>query len=388
MAEMTSRERFLTTIKGEEPDRVPVAPRIAYFLLEYYGKCGWEIYMKGAKEFGWDNYIILGSPTPNVINDPLMTDYSCLGPDVKVTCTTKREGRNTIYTRDFETPAGPLRDINTQPDSGGDAGLQPNPHHTERLYKSPEDAERIAFLLPDPKTTANMDDFNRCREAIGDNGVVSMTVNSAIDHKGGVAMDIQDMMIMYYEDKELLKKYLGAIQKHAMAETQVYLDAGVEIIFGTWFFVSVSSGWSPAIYEELFLPMIKEHVDLVHAHNAIYHLYDDGASMKTIEMWCDVGVDIIATLTPPPMGDVDLQVVKDLVGKDCCLRGYIDHMNTVTFGTPETIREAVRKAISIAGPGGGFILGTCDSIRDGTPPENVHAYCKAAKEFGTYPINA
>ena len=33
-------------------------------------------------------------------------------------------------------------------------------------------------------------------------------------------------------------------------------------------------------------------------------------------------------------------------------------MNTVTFGTPETIREKVREAISIAAPGGGFIFGT------------------------------
>jgi hypothetical protein len=35
----------------------------------------------------------------------------------------------------------------------------------------------------------------------------------------------------------------------------------------------------------------------------------------------------------------------------------------------------------VAGPGG-FILGTSDSIRDGTPLENVRAYFNAARRYG------
>jgi hypothetical protein len=54
----------------------------------------------------------------------------------------------------------------------------------------------------------------------------------------------------------------------------------------------------------------------------------------------------------------------------------------VKEGTPETIAEAVRQAIEIAAPGGGFILGTSDSIRDGTPDENVRAYFAAAHKYG------
>ena len=51
--------------------------------------------------------------------------------------------------------------------------------------------------------------------------------------------------------------------------------------------------------------------------------------------------------------------------------------------TPEMIERAVENAIAVAAPGGGFILGTSDSIRDGTPIENVRAYFAAARKYGS-----
>jgi hypothetical protein len=40
----------------------------------------------------------------------------------------------------------------------------------------------------------------------------------------------------------------------------------------------------------------------------------------------------------------------------------------------------------VSGPGSDFILGTNDSIRDGTPLENVKAYFEGDRKFGEYPI--
>ena len=54
--------------------------------------------------------------------------------------------------------------------------------------------------------------------------------------------------------------------------------------------------------------------------------------------------------------------------------------------TPERIEKVVRETIERAAPGGGFILSTSDSIRDGTPIENIKAYFEAAQRYGKYPI--
>lgn len=80
---------------------------------------------------------------------------------------------------------------------------------------------------------------------------------------------------------------------------------------------------------------------------------------------------------------MDLKAAKAAVGERICLNGNVDLLNVIAHGTPDLIRETVRQAMLDAAPGGGFILGTSDSIRD-APIENVRAYFAAAREYGEY----
>jgi len=104
--------------------------------------------------------------------------------------------------------------------------------------------------------------------------------------------------------------------------------------------------------------------------------------MPILELLADCGIDVLQTLTPPPVGDVDLAEAKRRIGDRVCLMGYVDIIYVIQRGTPELIEHTVRHAIEVASPGGGFILGTSDSIRDGTPLENVRAYFQAARKYG------
>ncbi len=61
--------------------------------------------------------------------------------------------------------------------------------------------------------------------------------------------------------------------------------------------------------------------------------------------------------------------------------GYVDLIYVVQRGTPELIEQTVKEAIDVAGPTG-FILGSSDSFRDGTPVENIRAYFDAARKYG------
>ena len=103
--------------------------------------------------------------------------------------------------------------------------------------------------------------------------------------------------------------------------------------------------------------------------------------MQVIEDYADTGADVLETLTPPPVGDIDLAAAKKLVGDRIVLKGYVDLLYVLKLGTPEMIRETVREAVEKAGYDGRFILGTSDSIRDGTPEQNVKEYFEAAKRY-------
>jgi hypothetical protein len=62
----------------------------------------------------------------------------------------------------------------------------------------------------------------------------------------------------------------------------------------------------------------------------------------------------------------------------------VDLLYVVKMGTPELVDQTVREAMEIARPGGGFILGSSDSFRDGTPLANIRAYFEAGRKYGRY----
>lgn len=394
---MNSEERLLRAVRHEPGDMVPVSPRIHHFLEGYYGCSCWLHQLKAAGEFDYDPTIMVGPFLPNCIWDP----YGLLEPvyiagytfklenasrykgprgNVQVKLDVMKEENHIIVDRQIATPEGPLTD-KTKIQMPTAEYYTPDPTKTEYLLKDPEDLEKIKYLLPDP-SRANIADFVEIQKSVGNRGLVTVVTDSPIDNK--YVYDMKHMMIDYYRNKTFLLKLLRLFQEHLLAETKTYLDAGAKAIFCAWYHASLSVGWSPKAFGELFVPLIREHVKLVHDYDAVYDYYDDGKCMLILGMLKECAVDIVETLTPPPLGDVDLARAKKEVGDKLTLKGHIDHWHTIKTGTPDTIESAVKKAIEIAAPGGGFILGTSDSIRPGTSMENVRAYFHAARKYGVY----
>ncbi|MCC6445725.1 MAG: hypothetical protein IT210_20010 [Armatimonadetes bacterium] len=219
---------------------------------------------------------------------------------------------------------------------------------------------------------------------VGNRGVVMLCIRSPLNHNAGAARDMQDLMADYYTDRPLFDALLSLFFERMMAQTKNALEGGAEWIFGSWYFHSLSSGWSPRIFEEAFAPWIRAHVDLVHSYGAYYDYYDDGKLNDTMEIIAGTGVDVLGTCTPPPVGDFDLKAVKARIGSQVALKGYIDLLYVMQRGTPQQVEITVREAMEIAGPGGGWIIGTSDSFRENTPDENMAAYWNACLKNGDY----
>ena len=64
--------------------------------------------------------------------------------------------------------------------------------------------------------------------------------------------------------------------------------------------------------------------------------------------------------------------------------GGCDTHRILSEGSPQQIREHVRRQIEIFKPGGGFVFQQVHNILANVPPENVIAMLEAAHEFGGY----
>ena len=82
---------------------------------------------------------------------------------------------------------------------------------------------------------------------------------------------------------------------------------------------------------------------------------------------------------------MDLAQMKRMYGHRVCLLGNIN-LNTLGLGTPKQVEEEVKARIGEAGPGGGYIVTSGNSVASYCLPENVVAMARAVRTYGVYPI--
>ena len=113
-----------------------------------------------------------------------------------------------------------------------------------------------------------------------------------------------------------------------------------------------------------------------------YHT--DGAIFDLIPDLIRAGVDILNPVQFSARG-MDLAKLKKEYGKQIVFWGAgIDTQETLPRGTPQQIKEEVRRNIEILAPGGGFVCATVHNIQSDVPPQNFWAYWEAVQEYGNY----
>jgi uroporphyrinogen decarboxylase len=96
-----------------------------------------------------------------------------------------------------------------------------------------------------------------------------------------------------------------------------------------------------------------------------------------------LGLDALHPIEPKAM---DINAVKGRYGDRLALFGNIDLSYTLTRGTPAEVRAEVRQRIRDLAPGGGYAVGSSNSVTHYVPLENFDAMREATFEYGVYPI--
>lgn len=78
----------------------------------------------------------------------------------------------------------------------------------------------------------------------------------------------------------------------------------------------------------------------------------------------------------------DMAQAKKILGASNCIGGNVPP-DLLAVGTPQQVKDYVKKLIDTCAPGGGYILGNGTVLEQATP-ENLHAMIDTAKEYGVY----
>lgn len=144
---------------------------------------------------------------------------------------------------------------------------------------------------------------------------------------------------------------------------------------------------SPSLYRKLIKPRHTRLFAFIKKQARVpvkifYH--SCGAIAPLLPDLIESGIDILNPVQVSATG-MDTRELKRQFGKEITFYGGgVDTQEVLPRGTPQQVRDEVKRRIDDLAPGGGFIFNTVHNIQADVPPENILAMWEAVREHGIY----
>jgi uroporphyrinogen-III decarboxylase len=336
---MTSRERVLTALRTEQPDRVPyceigVDRALAHKLL------GWDGTITEAANLEAQPYSI---DEMNRVADHLHLDniYYVL--------------RAPVYAERIQGRDGRL-------------------FYGEGLIRSREDLGKLE--LPDPEDESLYDGAREYVAGKGDRAAFFVTRVGVFPTM--LSMGTETFSVALYEDRAFLEEILDRYVDWTVAVADHACSLGFDVYVSTDDMAFKSAPYfSPAVFKEVMVPRYRRVAEKV---SLPWIVHSDGNIIPFVDDFVELGV---SGLHPNEKGATDIRDTKRRYGDKLCLLGNVD-LNLLGADEPEAVDREVRRLIQDVAPGGGYIVTSGNSLAGYLIPENVTALSRAVRRYGDY----
>ena len=320
---MTSRERLLTAIHNDTPDRVPVGP----FDL---GRLPRDSAIARDLIRTTDPFIQCG-----LGGDPIWGKN----------CPTERiqDGRDRITI--VHTPLGDMRSVWRSTDVASAT--------VEYFCSTPEDAEKwlsIPYTPPEP----DLADFYRVKQEIGEEGLVLAGMGDAICLPASLYSP-EDFCLLWLDAPDVMRRLVQTAANRINAYIERACAQGMDafrIVGGEY--ASVQLG--PEAFQELVVEPDRELCDIMRRHGAVAYYHNHGPVTRFYDQFVEIGMHALDPMEAPPWGDCNLEEAKQKLGGKVCLVGNLDDMEIMESLEWSEIEPVASERLLQAGPDG-FVLG-------------------------------
>ena len=418
---MNSRERVFAALNHQQPDYVPldlgssavtgISASAVYKLRVALG-----LHKKGERIKVWEPYQMLGEVAPDL--------QEAMGVDCTMLCAPKTffgfENTGWKPWSLFDgTPVWVPSGFNTEPERNGDILMYPEGDESVppsgRMPSGGHYFDSIKRQLPVDdaclRVEDNLEEFGRMSDAdlaffeqeadrlyrntslaivanIGGTGFGDIALVPApwLKHPKGIR-DVTEWYISTVTRRAFIQEVFHRQAEIALENLELFRQAAgdcVSVIFmsGTDFGTQRAQFMSNDAYRELYQPYHKRLNDWVHAHTGWKtFIHTCGAIEPLIDDFVNSGFDILNPVQVSAAG-MNAANLKARYGEKIVFwGGGIDTQRTLSFGTPDEVRDEVRQRVATLNKGGGFVFNTVHNIQATTPQENLVAMLDALKDL-------
>ena len=297
MSEMTSRQRLLAAVRGEDVDRLPWSPFLAYWWEHQSPEMQARGQFAFVRELGGD-FLARGFVTPF---------KAVLPPDCEV-----RVDQKNGYTRTTHiTPVGTLSTLQIYSPDG-------NTHFViEHPLKTVDDFKILSYYFERLRFEPNYQPVQEGIQQVGEDGLCAPLIaafgkspfQSLLEHYAGT----EELNYFLVDCPAEVEALLEVMSLRSMEAVRISVESPAEV-FITWE-DSSTTNVSPRQFKRYIASEMDRWGQVVHAsgkyllHHACGHLRALLPTMALEE------IDMVESLPPPPTGDVEIWEAQPLLGK-------------------------------------------------------------------------
>ncbi|MDX9866810.1 MAG: uroporphyrinogen decarboxylase family protein [Kiritimatiellia bacterium] len=380
---MTARERILTVLRGDIPDRVPVVPFIQEDFLAwvYPQRQNFDrvaTVLELSRELGFD---VITKHNRFMTPSFLLRDHL----NWRVSHTTAREAEMWVTRTEITTPDRVLTQERVKPDAGAATpGIMPSTR--KPLLNTADDLAAFTRWLPNPDT----EDMRTLRETaadwrrqVGDRGINAPWGWAGVFNYAADLWGTENLMMAPYTDETAYHALMEALTAGMIAYNLPLIEGGSDAI-GIQGHIANSRSVSPDYFMTRVAPYEKRLLDALHGAGAFSIYHNCGFARAFYPCYRELGMSVWETVAEEPQGDNSLAAAKTALGDRVCLLGNLDQLHFLKTASPEAVTAKAREIVLTGKPGGRYLFAASDFLERGTPIRNVTAMLRAAEESGVY----
>ena len=146
-------------------------------------------------------------------------------------------------------------------------------------------------------------------------------------------------------------------------------------------------------FRELFAPRLKDLIGFIKTSLAkkkpvgekgYIFFHSCGNIRPIIPDFIEMGIDIINPVHISATGMEPAALKRDFGSDITFWGGGVETQHVLPNGTPEEIKEDVKKNLAALMPNGGYVFNTVHNVQPDVPAENIVAMIEAMREYGQY----
>jgi uroporphyrinogen decarboxylase len=381
---MTSRERVLTTLQHKEPDRIPF-------------DLGSTI-LTGITRIVYRNLVnYLGLPLGEAPVVDVIQQLAGVHEEVLQRCRADLRG---IYLKDPSTWRLRIEEEDgymTFIDQWGIGWRMPKERgYYYDMYLHPlagatvEDIDRYPW--PDPSDRERVkglrEEARRLYEETDYAIIMGSPFGAGLMEMVTWMQGYDDGYINLIRDPILTEKLLDKILELKMRFWEIYLSEVGEYISIVIDGDDIGFQETPMFSVEMYRQYMKPRQTALYAHikklaqvKVLFH--SCGSVYDLLPDIIETGIDILNPVQVSARG-METKRLKREFGDALTFWGGIDTQEVLPRGTPEQVREEVKRRIDDLAPDGGYVFNTVHNIQADVPPQNIVAMWEAFEEYGRY----